>query len=225
MPFATRPEEVAPDETVLSLIRDLAAEPRNTVALVSGRDRHTLERWLGDLPVALVAEHGVWVRERDGEGMTIEPMTDAWKPRVRQVLEIFVDRTPGSFIEEKDFSLVWHHRAVQPNLAETRRAELRQALGGMLPSMGLAAMEGDRVVEVKRAEVNKGRAVHRWVSGEDVGFVFAVGDDRTDEDVFETAPEGAWTVKVGLNNTSARFSVPDVWAVRALLYRMTQEDS
>jgi trehalose 6-phosphate synthase/phosphatase len=114
---------------------------------------------------------------------------------------------------------------VQPNLAETRRAELRQALGGMLPSMGLAAMEGDRVVEVKRAEVNKGRAVHRWVSGEDVGFVFAVGDDRTDEDVFETAPEGAWTVKVGLNNTSARFSVPDVWAVRALLYRMTQEDS
>jgi trehalose 6-phosphate synthase/phosphatase len=225
MPFATRPEDVAPDETVLSLVRDLAADPRNTVAVVSGRDRHALERWLGELPVALVAEHGVWVREPGGEWMTIEPMSDAWKPRVRQTLEIFVDRTPGSFIEEKDFSLVWHHRAVQPNLAETRRAELRQALGGMLPSMGLAAMEGDRVVEVKRAEVNKGRAVHRWVSGEDVGFVFAVGDDRTDEDVFETAPEGAWTVKVGLNNTSARFSVPDVWAVRALLYRMTQEDS
>jgi trehalose 6-phosphate synthase/phosphatase len=223
MPFATRPESVAPDETVLTLLRDLTADERNTVVVISGRDRHTLGSWLGDLPLSLVAEHGVWIRPVGGEWATIEPMSDAWKSRVRQVLEIFVDRTPGSFIEEKEFSLVWHHRAVQHNLAETRRAELRQALSGMLPSMGLTAMEGNQVIEVKRAQINKGRAVHLWVSGED-GFVFAVGDDRTDEDVFEATPGGAWTVKVGFEATSALYSVPDVWAVRALLYRMTQEE-
>lgn len=224
MPFAAHPEEVKPDETVLSLVSELAADARNHVAIVSGRDRQTLETWLGHLPVSLVAEHGVWLRPMDSEWATIEPMSDIWKPRVRQVLEIFVDRTPGSFIEEKDFSLVWHHRSVQHHLADTRRAELREALAGMLPSMGLTAMEGNQVVEVKRAEINKGRAIHRWVSGDDNGFVFAVGDDRTDEDVFEATPEGAWTVKVGLDATSALYSVPDVWAVRALLYRMTQED-
>ncbi|MRR11803.1 trehalose-phosphatase, partial [bacterium] len=224
MPFATRPQDVAPDTTVLSLLSDLAAAERNAVVVVSGRDRYTLEQWLGHLPVALIAEHGVWIRPVGGDWATIEPMSDAWKPKVRSVLEIFVDRTPGSFIEEKDFSLVWHHRAAQHNLAETRRAELRQALAGMLPSLGLAAMEGDQVIEVKRAEVNKGRAVHWWVSGEDTGFVFAVGDDRTDEDVFDAVPDGSWTIKVGAGTTSALYSVPDVWAVRALLCRMSQED-
>ncbi|MHB1324036.1 MAG: bifunctional alpha,alpha-trehalose-phosphate synthase (UDP-forming)/trehalose-phosphatase [Coriobacteriia bacterium] len=225
MPFATQPEHVVPDETVLSLVSELAEDSRNEVVVVSGRDRHTLQSWLGHLPIGLVAEHGVWIRPNGGEWATIEPMSDSWKPRVRQVLEIFVDRTPGSFIEEKDFSLVWHHRDVQHALADTRRAELRDALAGMLPSMGLATMEGNRVVEIKRAEVNKGRAIHRWVSGEDTsGLVFAVGDDRTDEDVFEATPPGTWTVKVGPGATSALYSVPDVWAVRALLYRMIQED-
>lgn len=224
IPFAMRPEDVCPDETVLSLVEDLSAVENNEVVVVSGRDRHTLERWLGHLPIALAAEHGVWIRPKGGDWATIEPMSDAWKPRVRQVLDIFVDRTPGSFIEEKDFSLVWHHRGVQHALAETRRSELRQALAGMLPSMGLDAMEGNQILEVKRAEVNKGRAVHRILAGEEYDFVFAVGDDRTDEDVFEATPEGAWTVKVGLETTAALYSVPDVWAVRALLFRLTQED-
>ncbi|MHB9003731.1 MAG: bifunctional alpha,alpha-trehalose-phosphate synthase (UDP-forming)/trehalose-phosphatase [Coriobacteriia bacterium] len=224
VPFADRPENVVPDEMALSLVRDLSNEPRNDVVLVSGRDRHTLERSFGRLPISLAAEHGVWIRPEGGEWATIEPMSDSWKPRVRQVLEIFVDRTPGSFIEEKDFSLVWHHRNVQHNLAETRRAELREALAGMLPSMGLDAMEGNRVIEVKRAEINKGRAVHQWITADDGAFILALGDDRTDEDVFDVAPENAWTIKVGLDTTSARFSVPDVWAVRALLCRMTQED-
>lgn len=224
VPFANRPEDVAPDRTVLSLIEDLSATPHNSVVVISGRDRHTLQRWLGHLPVALAAEHGVWIRPEGGEWATIEPMSDAWKPRVRQVLEIFVDRTPGSFIEEKDFSLVWHHRAVQPALAEARRAELRQALAAMLPSMGLDAMEGNQIIEVKRAEVNKGRAVHRILGGEECDFVFAIGDDRTDEDVFEATPPGSWTVKVGLDSTSALYSIPDVWAARALLFRLTLED-
>lgn len=223
-PFQERPENVVPDEMVLSLIADLSAQERNDVVLVSGRDRHTLEQWLGHFPISLAAEHGVWIRPRGGDWATIEPMSDSWKPRVRQVLEIFVDRTPGSFIEEKDFSLVWHHRNVQHGLAETRRAELREALAGMLPSMGLDAMEGNQVIEVKRAEINKGRAVHPWITSDDDAFILALGDDRTDEDVFEAAPDGAWTIKVGLETTSARYSVPDVWAVRALLCRMTQED-
>jgi trehalose 6-phosphate synthase/phosphatase len=224
VPFGERPEKVIPDEMALSLVRDLSLEPRNDVVLVSGRDRHTLERWLGHFPISLAAEHGVWVRPKGGEWATIEPMSDSWKPRIRQVFEIFVDRTPGSFIEEKDFSLVWHHRNVQHNLAETRKVELREALAGMLPSMGLDAMEGNQVIEVKRAEINKGRAVHQWIPADEGTFVLALGDDRTDEDVFEVAPDDAWTIKVGLETTAARFSVPDVWAVRALLCRMTQED-
>ncbi|HZL07447.1 MAG TPA: trehalose-phosphatase, partial [Coriobacteriia bacterium] len=205
-------------------IGTLARDERNSVVVVSGRDRATLTRWLGDLPISLIAEHGVWLQPKDGEWTTIEPMNDLWKERVRPVLEMFVDRTPGSFIEEKDFSLVWHYRASQPELAETRRVELRQALTGMLKDLGLAAMEGNKVVEVKRAEVNKGRAAHRWMSEEGVEFVLAIGDDRTDEDVFASAPSGAWTIKVGPGATEAGYSVKGVSDVRRLLARMTEVD-
>ena len=222
MPFAARPESVAPDSSVLSIISDLASGEHNSVVVVSGRDRRTLERWLGHLPISLVAEHGVWLRPQGGEWETIEPMSDLWKERVRPVLEIFVDRTPGSFIEEKDFSLVWHHRAAQPELAETRRAELREALAGVLNDLGLAAMEGNRVVEVKRAEVNKGRAAHRWMSQEGTDFVLAIGDDRTDEDLFAAAPEGSWTIKVGSGSTEAAYSVKGVNDVRTMLRQLTE---
>ncbi len=125
------------------------------------------------------------------------PVTDEWKPRIRPILDLFADRTAGSFVEEKDFSLAWHYRAIHPSLAATRVAELKEALAGITGDLGLAIMEGNKVVEIKLASVGKGHAAHRWMSREDVGFVLAIGDDRTDEDMFEMAPTIAWTIKVG----------------------------
>lgn len=217
MPFSTRPADVAPTDEVRALIGALVAEEANQVVVISGRDRATLEAWLGDLGVDIVAEHGVWLRGASGEWVTIEPMSDEWKPRVYDLLEMYVDRTPGSFVEEKDYSLVWHYRKVDDVMAEARVLELKGALTPMVADWGLAVMDGNKVLEVKAANANKGRAAHRWMCRDDVGFILAIGDDRTDEDVFEAAPEGAWTIKVGVGSTQARHSVRNVAEVRALL--------
>lgn len=224
MPFSPRPADVVPDAQVTELLGTLAANPANEVVVISGRERSTLESWLGDLPISIVAEHGVWSRPRGGQWATIEPMSDEWKPRLRPSLEMIVDRTPGSFVEEKEFSLVWHYRNVDRELAEARVAELLDAVSVIVRDLGLAVMEGNRVIEVKSTEVNKGRAAHRWMSEEGVDFVFAIGDDRTDEDTFAAAPEGAWTVKVGPGPTEARFSVEDVEGARALLGRLARKE-
>jgi len=220
MPFAARPEDVVPAGEVRDLLQALGGDERNEVVIVSGRERATLDEWLGELPVELVAEHGVWLKGRSGDWVTIEPMSDEWKPRVRPILEMYVDRTPGSFIEEKDFSLVWHYRAIHPEMAEMRVLELKDALSSVVSDLGLAAMDGNRVLEVKAANVDKGRAAHRWMCREDLDFILAVGDDRTDEDVFDAAPEHAWTIKVGRGSTHARHSVRSVGDVRALLAQM-----
>jgi trehalose 6-phosphate synthase/phosphatase len=225
MPFAPRPEDVAPSDDVRRIVRTLSEDPANEVVIVSGRDRETLEAWLGDLDVDIVAEHGVWLRGRSGEWVTIEPMSDAWKPRVAALLEMFVDRTPGSFVEEKDFSLVWHYRQVNGEMAETRVLELKAALASVVTDWGLAVMDGNKVLEIKAANVDKGRAAHRWMCREDLDFILALGDDRTDEDVFEAAPEGAWTIKVGPGPTQARNSVRGVGDVRSLLTRLAGIDS
>jgi trehalose 6-phosphate synthase/phosphatase len=224
VPFAATPPQARPSAQVHDLLGRLASYPQNEVVVISGRERASLEEWLGDLPIGMVAEHGVWLRGRDGQWVTAEPMTDGWKPRISPILDLFVDRTPGSFVEEKDFSLAWHYRAVHSRLAETRVAELREALVGITTDLDLAIMEGNKVVEVKSAIANKGTAAHRWISLEDVGFVLAIGDDRTDEDMFEMAPDDAWTIKVGRGSTHARFSVRGVAEVHDLLGRMAEAD-
>jgi trehalose 6-phosphate synthase/phosphatase len=152
-------------------------------------------------------------------------MSDEWKPRVRSVLDMYVDRTPGSFVEEKDYSLVWHYRAIHRRLAEARVLDLKDELAGIADDLDLAVMEGNKVLEVKNARVNKGSAAHRWMGRGDGGFVMAIGDDRTDEDMFEMAPEDAWTIKVGGGATHARFSVRGVDEVRDLLARLVEADS
>lgn len=224
MPFASKPEEVVPTPVVRALLSALVADERNEVVVISGRERETVESWLGDLGVDIVAEHGVWLRGKSGEWRTIGPMSESWKPRVEALLQMYVDRTPGSFIEEKDFSLAWHYRRVTRELAETRVLELKDALASVVNDWSLAIMDGNRVLEIKAANVNKGRAAHRWMCREDLDFILAIGDDRTDEDVFEAAPEGAWTIKVGSGPTQARNSVRGVDDVRLLLAELTGVD-
>ena len=100
--------------------------------------------------------------------------------------------------------------------------ELKEALVAVVGDLGLAIMEGNKIVEVKSAGVNKGRAAHRWMAREEPEFVFFAGDDRTDEDVFEAAPDEAWTVKVGRGRTIASHSVRSVYDVRDLLEEMLE---
>ncbi len=95
--------------------------------------------------------------------------------------------------------------------------ELKEALVSLMADHDLSATEGTRVLEVKSAGVNKGRAAHRWMCREDGGFIFVVGDNHTDEDVFEVAPDGAWTIKVGLGPTHAAYSVREPGDIRRLL--------
>ena len=221
MPFSDDPARVAPDARLRALLQQLGAAARTDVAVVSGRDRATLESWLGDLPVDLVAEHGIWFRGRDERTWVLEePLSDDWKDAVRPVVADFVDRTPGSMLEEKDFSLVWHYRMCSQELAERRVIEIKNALGDGLADRGIALMDGNKVVEVKPRGVDKGHAAHRWFRDPAYGFVLAAGDDRTDEDVFEAAPESAWTVKIGDGPTRARYALKNTGEMRALLEQL-----
>ena len=217
VPFSGEPAHAAPDAQLLALLKTLGTAAGTDVVVVSGRDRGTLESWLGGTPAELVAEHGVWFLDRDRSGWTLEePLDDAWKDAIRPVLAGFVDRTPGAILEEKDFSLVWHYRMCGQELAERRVIELKNALGE-LEGSGLALMDGNKVIEIKPNGVGKGHAAHRWFRDPSYGFLLAAGDDRTDEDVFEAAPANAWTVKVGGGPTRARFALRDCREMRALL--------
>ncbi len=214
VPFASRPEKALPDEELKELLGSLSRAAQ--VVIISGRDRSTLDSWFGTLDVGLVAEHGVWIK-KDGGWETVEKLDKSWKEQIKPILELFVDRTPGTFIEEKEYSLAWHYRMADPDLAVRRARELKNTLLQLVANLNLGVMEGNKVIEVKDARINKGTAVSRWLSEGEWDFVFAAGDDVTDEDMFAVLSDDAISVKVGMGHTRAKYIVESYREVRKLL--------
>ena len=96
-------------------------------------------------------------------------------------------------------------------------AELKDTLMHLTSNMNLDVLEGRKVIETKNAGINKGRAALRWMTKKKRDFILAVGDDWTDEDIFSAVPESAYTIKVGLNPSQARYNIESPEEVRKLL--------
>ncbi|RIV23913.1 bifunctional alpha,alpha-trehalose-phosphate synthase (UDP-forming)/trehalose-phosphatase [Fibrisoma montanum] len=214
--FTDVPDQAAPSVEVIRLLNELAGDPRNKVIIISGRAHQTLDRWLDGLPVDIVAEHGTFIRQEGGWRSSVLGDSD-WKETVRPLMNDFVSRCAGSFIEEKTHSLAWHYRNVGEELGFLRSREMVTTLEALLPHQ-LRVIDGNRVVEVKNADTDKGRMAKQLALASPYEFVLAIGDDRTDEDMF-TALVGPnqYTIKVGRGATDANYRLDAVSQVLALL--------
>jgi trehalose 6-phosphate synthase/phosphatase len=222
VPFSGKPGRAKPSGEVIELLEEFTKSPKNEVVLISGRGKDNMEKWFGGLNTGLVAEHGVWTKEKGKEWEMIETLSGDWKGEIYPILELYVDRTPGSFVEEKEFSLAWHYRKVEHRLGDMRARELVNDLLNLTANLNLQVLEGSKVVEVKNAGVNKGRAALRWISGKTWDFILAIGDDLTDEDVFKVLPTTAWSIKVRFGASTAKFNLSSPSQVRALLKEMVE---
>lgn len=216
--FRPKPEFARPSARVRRLLTRLAETA--DVVIASGRPKRDLERWFGDIPLGFVAEHGGWMRQRGGEWRLLQTMDTEWKRSVRDILEQYVDITPGSFIEEKEFSLVWHARLVDPELWDIRSRDLMSVLRNMTANLPLDTQEGKRIIEVKVSGFDKGRAIQEWLLADTWDFLLAAGDDTTDEDIFRVLPENAVTIRVGDHPSRAVYRVPSHTDILSLLQDM-----
>lgn len=210
-------ELASPDEEIIEILAALSTDERNDLVIISGRDKNIMDEWFGRLPIHLVAGHGVWIRKKGKKWTLIENLDDGWKEAIRAVLELYVNRTPGSFIEEKDFSLAWHYRKCDPDFAAVRLAELRETLLGLTENLNIGIMDGNKVLEIKDTTVNKGRAASLWIDEVPQEFILSIGDDWTDEDMFSILPEYSYSLKVGYGPTNANYYLNNVEEVRKLL--------
>ena len=217
--FKDNPQDAKPDAKLYQLLDRLNEQPNTEVVLISGRDRETFETWFGDRSYTLITDHGVWIC-RNKKWQALERLKTDWMKSIRPILETFVDRTPGTFIESKHYSLAFHYRTADPELAQTRTIELNTVLTSMVANNDLSVLKGNKVIEIKSSNVNKGRAVNRLLVGQHYDFVLVVGDDWTDEYMFEEAPDFAYTLKVGYTKTKAKYQIKDPQRVRELLYKL-----
>nr|MBC7613461.1 bifunctional alpha,alpha-trehalose-phosphate synthase (UDP-forming)/trehalose-phosphatase [Pseudopedobacter sp.] len=218
--FKSNPLEASPDSELYQLIENLNKDEKNQVVIISGRKHETLGSWFGHLPLDLIAEHGAWHKKFGEDWIETPNLSDKWKITVRPMLESYSDRTPGSFIEEKRFSLAWHYRKVEKGLGELRANELISNMRYLTREKGLQLLPGNKVVEIKNSEINKGKAASNYIFGKDYDFILAMGDDHTDEDIFEILPEEAITIKVGSSISEAKYYLRDVEEVRNLLHEI-----
>jgi trehalose 6-phosphate synthase/phosphatase len=214
-----RPLSSKPSSKILRILKKLSHTTGNEVMIVSGRPKRALESWFSKLPMALVAEHGAWVKDH-GKWTARSDYPADWKNIIRPILDAFAERTPGAMVESKHFSLVWHYRNVTPELAYVRQASLKHDVEKLLRDSDIEVFQGHKILEFKPRFITKGAAAKQKLSEGGHDFILAIGDDYTDEELFAALPVGSYTIKVGLSNSVARYHLTTVEQVVAFLAKL-----
>ncbi|KAA1248018.1 bifunctional alpha,alpha-trehalose-phosphate synthase (UDP-forming)/trehalose-phosphatase [Aquimarina sp. RZ0] len=216
-PFEKIPEDAKPTQKIFDILDKIHATPNTKLILITGRDKATFDKWFSHKEYTLITEHGAWLKESNKEWELLERVNNDWFGSIAPVLESFTDRTPGSLIEEKNYSLAWHFRNVDPDLGKLRAMELKTTIQHLIANHNLEILEGDKVLEIKVSGIDKGKSACKMLTGKEYDFIFAIGDDWTDEFMFKELPSSSYTVKVGLKKTIAKYYVEDTHQVHQLL--------
>jgi trehalose 6-phosphate synthase/phosphatase len=168
-----------------------------------------LQKWFGHLPITIVSEHGASIRMKGGTWKNYVHIEQDWKSIIRPVLNVFAQRSPGAFIEEKTHTLVWHYRNVDSELGFIRSRELLDNLYHLIRNSPLNVLDGNKVIEIRVNGIDKGAVTKKLLYNQDYDFVLALGDDKTDEDMFKIIGDNGYSIKIGMGHTAANFQLAD----------------
>lgn len=220
VPFASTPMEAEPTGEALELLEQLAADGRNTVVVISGRDKKTMENWLSVPGVHFIAEHGAFTRVHSDEWKAVPMDIESWKPFVEPIIEKHAKRIARSLIEEKEASVAWHFRMADKREVAAVRSELMDELLPLVANSNAQIVWGEEAVEVKNAGVTKGYAIRSLLEDGDYDFILAAGDEVTDEDMFVALDRSAYRIKIGEGPSEADYRVADSGAFTLLLRQL-----
>ncbi|KAM0938360.1 putative alpha,alpha-trehalose-phosphate synthase (UDP-forming), Trehalose-phosphatase [Dioscorea sansibarensis] len=183
----------SPSAEVISIINKLCSDSKNIVFIVSGRGRDSLGKWFSPCKkLGIAAEHGYFLRwSGEDEWETYGQSSDfGWIQMAEPVMKLYTESTDGSSIETKESALVWHHQDADPDFGSSQAKEMLDHLESVLANEPVAVKSGQFIVEVKPQGVSKGLVADKILSsmfehGKQADFVLCIGDDRSDEEMFE----------------------------------------
>ena len=205
VPFADHPERALPDHETRETLEQISAVKKNQVVIISGRDQEFLNKIFNGMNLTLIAEHGVFIRFPGDPWKKMSSQHYHWKPVVRNILSEFNDKFPGAMIEEKETCIAWHYRNVLKVPTVGQVENIKILLGKLAKRFDTEILEGNMVIEIKDRSINKGIAANTLLKTINPDFIVALGDDLTDEYLFEALPDHAFTIKVGNGKTHAKY--------------------
>jgi len=185
------PALALPTQRLVNTLVNLTSDPKNFVYIITGRDKKMMNNYLGKLPrLGIAAEHGMYCKHPGQKEWSSlykhEDINLEWMKDVEPILQHVESRTPGSFVELKESSLVFHYRNADPDYGVWQANELKLHLEMAFNSRPMEIIRGKKVIEIRPVNVNKGMAAKKLVENTpDFDFVFCAGDDATDEQMFE----------------------------------------
>jgi len=221
--FFNNPLDAKPDTEIYELLDSIKSQKNTEVVIVSGRDKNTMNEWFGKKSYTLIAEHGAWLKETNGNWINKNEENPEWKKHIKVLLDSYVDRTPGSFIEDKTHSLVWHYRKSDIEMGILRALELKEDISSFIVNHNLEVLEGKKVIEIKTIGINKGAAAVSLLFQKEYDFIVAIGDDWTDENLFKLLPADTITIKVGQEKSMARYFVDSYKDVHTVLHKIIRK--
>ena len=206
---------------MFDILSGFIENPLTKIFIITGRSHLDIEKLLSHIPIDIIAEHGAMVRE-SGLWKSQAINNFLWKKAIIPILNQFAVICHGSFVEEKSFSMAWHYRTADPEVGYSCSRELIDLLTNIAPSYNLKVLDGKKVVEILSNETGKGRAVKKLFEQNSFDFVLSIGDDATDEEMFEYLLNfsNAYTIKVGEGTTFAKYQLTSIGDVAVLLKQL-----
>lgn len=217
--FRPEPSEAKPSENLLAVLDKLSQESNNTIYIISGRDRDSLEQWFGHLNINLIAEHG-HIQKVDGAPWeSALHNNNEWKERIVKIMDLYNTHCPGAFTEQKQFSIAWHYRNANQHEAALKAETLITELLLNQETTNLEVMHGHKIIEVRLKGMSKGKATKKILEQKSFDFILSMGDDVTDEDMFKelAAIPAAFSIKIGNNPSHAKYNLHNPEMANSLL--------
>jgi len=223
-PFHSERDKATPPEGVIDLLNKLKSHDGITLALISGRPISEIFDLIGDLGIPVSGSHGY-------EMYTPEIGLDSTNPTPIQKIGMDIAKSAAANfnfdnnVEEKIASVAVHTRALPDDQREKISTELMKEWHGIKDVYDLEIMEFDGGIELRSTGRDKGSIILRMISMNGADLNIYIGDDTTDEDVFNVlSPEDAG-FKVGQpgEETMADGFIRDTDGVREFLSRCVNE--
>ncbi len=217
-----KPMDAYPHEDIKELFALVQQQPNLDVYIISGRKRDDMDLWFSEYPFTLISEHGFYYRSPGmKDWSTFETRADlSWKDNIIEIFRHFSDMTPGTDVEEKTSSVVWHYRRADPEFGSWKANQLMGELYEVISNLPVVIHHGKKIVEVSSTQVNKGMAMEHFLQQIHYDNVICAGDDETDESMFRIDFDGLISIKVGKVETAAKYYVSDPAGFRNYLRQM-----